>query len=162
MRPASGLVLGVNDLDAQGSGFENVALDHLGHIVEPRLAQQRRGIAGDDEGGRRPQMPYRGEVQMVEVDVREEREVDVGVVVRRERPAATEMGDPAGQERIGDDPVSVDVEEHRRVSDPGDGGRAVVHRLLNSRSVAAARSVLRPAGSTPRRVRHGARRGAIP
>ena len=93
VRPASGLVLGVNDLDAQRSDLEKVALDDLGDVVEPGLAQQRPGVARHDEGGRSAAVADRREVDVVEVDVREQRDVDVGVC----RPTGVAVGDGDGR-----------------------------------------------------------------
>ncbi len=70
---------------------------------------------------------------MIHVHVGEQHQVDVTDLRIRERTPATEMGDPPSEHGVGDDPKSVHVEPHGRMTDPGDGvGPA--HEVLAART----------------------------
>ena len=101
------------------AAVDAVADVHFADTVEPGLAEQPSGAGGRQylDGG--PDSLEGGKVQMVEVDVREQDEVDVVQIRRRQRTASPEVRNPLGQQRIGDDPVPADVDERCGMPRPG-------------------------------------------
>ncbi len=69
----------------------------------------------------------RAKVEVIHVEVRDQDRVDA--LELRQRDASAEMGDAAGEDRVGEDPEAVDREQHRRVAHPGDAhlGLRTVH-----------------------------------
>jgi hypothetical protein len=118
------LVRGRDHLDAHrrrgAPDLDAVADSDLGDVSESCGTQQTTGSARSEERCVRTDPPQRREVQVVEVSVREQHGVDVGGIGRRQGATSTEMGDPSGEERIGEDSPAAHLDEHRSVTQPAD------------------------------------------
>jgi hypothetical protein len=82
--------------------------------VQPALSQQPAGPGRNDEPGVASEAVERGEVKMVVVQVRNECGIDVTRNLRT-ASGAPEQLDPAPQNRVGEEPSSVQLEVIRMV-----------------------------------------------
>jgi len=108
--------------DVQGDVVvhHRVADIDLGDVREPGLHEQAARAAWRDHAGGRPEPLEGGNVQVVEVHVRQQDDVDVVQRGVGDGAPAAEMGDPGGEQRIGHDPVTTDVDHGGGVPGPGD------------------------------------------
>ena len=115
------VVLGSNDADREGTDRERLADLDLEDDLEPPLAEQASETARDDNGELRAEPLERREVEVVVVRVGDEDGIETAKRFRVHRDDTAQMDDPIAEERIGDQPDTVEVDDDRRVADVLDG-----------------------------------------
>ena len=142
---------------------------------KPCAPHHGRGAARHEHADVAGQPPQRGEVEVVEVEVRDqhgvERPRDGG---RRRRAVAAQVPEVIAQQRVGEQARAAELEQHGGVANPGEaiGGRApdprmagrAAHRHRPGTAARLARPAAAARGRVPHRARHpgGARRAALP
>ena len=76
-------------------------------------------------------------MKVIHVDVRHRHDVGTDLVDRRQWMASTEMSHEHRERRVGHDSHTTDLDDHGRVSDPGDADRARSRHLDNPSRPAA-------------------------
>ena len=98
---------------------------------EPQPAQQGANAAWGDDRRRPVDQAQRGQVQVVEVRVRDEHGVEIAAHHRRrDRAAPNERAHPPPEQRVGEEPNTVHLEKHRRV--PREGHRESGRRFVRA------------------------------
>ena len=114
-RVAPAVMVGLDRLDAESAELDALARPDLPHVRE--RFQQARTSAGNDNRQLAGERFQRRNVEMVVVQVRKQHPArslrDGGGAV------AAQVKDPATQDRIGDDPLAVQVDDDSRVTQPG-------------------------------------------
>ncbi len=80
--------------DAYAAERDDVALDDLGHVVEVAPSEERSGDLRYHERDVAPEQLERGQIEVVEVLVRDQDGVDVGRRLGRKRHGSSQVGNP--------------------------------------------------------------------
>jgi hypothetical protein len=105
---------------------------HFDHALEPALAQEASQPARKNDRQLLAELLERREVEVVVVRVRDEHGVEAPVSARRDRHRAPQVGDAVPEQRIGQQPDAVEVDDDRGVSHVLDSPHGVNARSKGS------------------------------
>jgi hypothetical protein len=136
-------VVGAGRAQGQPADRDLLSRGHLDDVLEATFAQERRQAARHDHRQLPPQALERREVEVVVVGVRQEDRVQVVQRLDVDARRPPQVRDAPAQQRVGEQPNPVELEEHGGVADvaqPGRHGAIVRPHVLGP--VEGARSVL--------------------
>jgi len=112
------VVLGLDRVDVEPAELEGLARGNLPDV--PERPQEARSASGNDDRQLAGECLQRRNVEVVVVQVGEQ---DAMRVFRHRGGTVTaEVEDPTTQDRVGDDPLFVQVDDDGRVTQPGQRG----------------------------------------
>ena len=100
--------------------LDRVAHVDPGHVREPLAAQQGRGGVWRDDDGLVGEPRERRQVEVVVVTVRDQDRIERRQRLRRAVQVAAQVGDPASEDGIDEDPRVVELDQHASMAQPAD------------------------------------------
>ena len=117
---AAPVVVGRRRRHLDRADADGLADPQLAHLGEALPAQERAEPARDDEPQRAAEPAERAEIEVVVVPVRDEHRLQVPFHAGDERHPTPQVRDALAEQRIGEQPRAVQVDQHRGVADVGE------------------------------------------